>query len=95
MVVTSFNPLDQGSEVMTLTKMQEREAVCSPAVSSKSCTQSLNVCHPEDKTTRPQPQDQGLRLFSQFPASLVLFPLFLYTWLTRAVETRREYSPKQ
>lgn len=95
MVANSFNPLDQSSEVMTLAEMQEREIVCSSSVSGKSCIQSLNVYHPEEKITRPQPQDQGLRLFSQFLASLVLLPLSLHMWLTGAVKTRRKYTPKQ
>lgn len=95
MVANSFNPLDQSSEVMTLAEMQEREVVCSSSVSGKRCIQSLNVYHPEEKITRLQPQDQGLRLFSQFLASPVLFPLSLHTWLTGAVKTRREYTPKQ
>lgn len=95
MVANSFNPLDQSSEVMTLAEMQEREVVCSSSVSSKSCIQSLNVYHLEEKITRPQPQDQGLRLFSQLLASLVLLPLSLHMWLTGAVKTKREYTPKQ
>lgn len=49
MAVNSFHPLDQSSEVMTLTEMQERESVCLPAVSSWSWVQSLNDYLPEDK----------------------------------------------
>lgn len=93
-VLNSFSPLDQSSGVMTLTEMQEREAVCSPVVSSKRYPES-QCLSPEDKIARPQPQHQSLRLFSQFSASLVLFPLPLHTWLTGTVETRREYTPKQ
>lgn len=81
MVVNSFNPLDQSSEVMTLIEMQERESVCLPAVSSRSCVQSLNVYHPEDKAGRFQPLDQSplVASFSDLIPVSFLIP-FPFDW---------------
>lgn len=83
MVANSFNPLDQSSEVMTLAEMLEREVVCSSSVSGKSCIQSLNVYHPEEKNHQASTSRPGAETFLPIPGFSGLtspFPSYVVDW---------------